>query len=133
MLLGGVKQQATMEAALAEGFELLALGRALIHQPDLVRRIEAGDFDGSLCRHCNRGMAASASRRRRVPCARGKLCERLVVAPLEVRGERRPDRDQARLERLDAASRASVVESSAAAAPPSVRTGRSMRSIGVPP
>jgi 2,4-dienoyl-CoA reductase-like NADH-dependent reductase (Old Yellow Enzyme family) len=57
MLLGGVNQQATMEAALGEGFELLALGRALIRQPDLVRRIAAGDFDGSLCTHCNRCVA----------------------------------------------------------------------------
>ncbi len=57
MLLGGVNQQPTMESALAEGFELLALGRALIRQPDLVRRIEAGDFDGSLCTHCNRCVA----------------------------------------------------------------------------
>ena len=57
MLLGGVNQQATMEGAIAEGFELLAVGRALIRQPDLVKRIEAGDFDGSLCTHCNRCVA----------------------------------------------------------------------------
>jgi 2,4-dienoyl-CoA reductase-like NADH-dependent reductase (Old Yellow Enzyme family) len=57
MLLGGVNQQATMERALEEGFELLALGRALIRQPDLVRRVAAGDFDGSLCTHCNRCVA----------------------------------------------------------------------------
>lgn len=57
MLLGGVNEQATMESALAEGFDALALGRALIRQPDLVRRIEAGDFDGSLCTHCNRCVA----------------------------------------------------------------------------
>jgi 2,4-dienoyl-CoA reductase-like NADH-dependent reductase (Old Yellow Enzyme family) len=48
MLLGGVNQQATMEARTREGFELLAVGRALIRQPDLVKRIAAGDFDGSL-------------------------------------------------------------------------------------
>jgi 2,4-dienoyl-CoA reductase-like NADH-dependent reductase (Old Yellow Enzyme family) len=57
MLLGGVNQQATMEGAVAEGFELLAVGRALIRQPDLVRRLAAGDFDGSLCTHCNRCVA----------------------------------------------------------------------------
>jgi 2,4-dienoyl-CoA reductase-like NADH-dependent reductase (Old Yellow Enzyme family) len=57
MLLGGVNQQATMEAALTEGFDLLAVGRALIRQPDLVKRIAAGDFDGSLCTHCNRCVA----------------------------------------------------------------------------
>jgi 2,4-dienoyl-CoA reductase-like NADH-dependent reductase (Old Yellow Enzyme family) len=57
MLLGGVNHQTTMEAALAEGFELLALGRALIRQPDLVQRIAAGTYDGSLCTHCNRCVA----------------------------------------------------------------------------
>ncbi|MCC6846974.1 MAG: NADH:flavin oxidoreductase [Deltaproteobacteria bacterium] len=57
MLLGGVNRQATMEAALGEGFELLALGRALLRQPDLVRRLEAGDFDGTLCNHCNQCVA----------------------------------------------------------------------------
>jgi 2,4-dienoyl-CoA reductase-like NADH-dependent reductase (Old Yellow Enzyme family) len=57
MLLGGVNLLPTMEAAVAEGFELLAVGRALIRQPDLVRRIAAGDFDGTLCTHCNRCVA----------------------------------------------------------------------------
>jgi 2,4-dienoyl-CoA reductase-like NADH-dependent reductase (Old Yellow Enzyme family) len=57
MLLGGVNQQATMEGAIAEGFELLALGRALIRQPDVAHRIAAGDYDGSACTHCNRCVA----------------------------------------------------------------------------
>lgn len=57
MLLGGVNHQATMESAIAEGFDLLAVGRALIRQPDLVQRIAAGDFDGSMCTHCNRCVA----------------------------------------------------------------------------
>jgi 2,4-dienoyl-CoA reductase-like NADH-dependent reductase (Old Yellow Enzyme family) len=57
MLLGGVNQQATMESAVAEGFELLALGRALIRQPDVVRRLAAGSYDGSLCTHCNHCVA----------------------------------------------------------------------------
>ena len=57
MLLGGVNQRATMEQAVTEGFELLALGRALIRQPNLVQRIAAGDYDGSLCTHCNRCVA----------------------------------------------------------------------------
>jgi 2,4-dienoyl-CoA reductase-like NADH-dependent reductase (Old Yellow Enzyme family) len=57
MLLGGVNEQATMERAVGEGFDVLAIGRALIRQPDLVRRIAAGDFDASLCTHCNRCVA----------------------------------------------------------------------------
>jgi len=53
MLLGGVNRLDTMERALAEGFELLALGRALIRDPDLVQRMRAGELDGSRCIHCN--------------------------------------------------------------------------------
>jgi len=53
MLLGGVNRLDTMERALAEGFELLALGRALIRDPDLPRRLRAGELDGSRCIHCN--------------------------------------------------------------------------------
>ena len=54
MLLGGITQRATMESALAEGFDFIALGRALIRDPDLVRRMAAGELAGSRCIPCNR-------------------------------------------------------------------------------
>ena len=54
MLLGGVTQRATMESALAEGFDFIAMGRALIRDPDLVRRMTAGELTGSRCIPCNR-------------------------------------------------------------------------------
>lgn len=54
MLLGGVTQRATMERALAEGFEFVALGRALIRDPDLVHRMQRGELAGSRCIPCNR-------------------------------------------------------------------------------
>jgi len=53
MLLGGVTRLDTMERALREGFHLLALGRALIADPDLVARMQAGEAEGSICNHCN--------------------------------------------------------------------------------
>ena len=45
-----------MEGALAEGFSFVAMARALLRQPDLVRRWEHGDTAGGLCIHCNKCM-----------------------------------------------------------------------------
>jgi 2,4-dienoyl-CoA reductase-like NADH-dependent reductase (Old Yellow Enzyme family) len=53
MLLGGVTRLDTMERALDEGFELLALGRALLRDPDLPRRMARGELDASRCVPCN--------------------------------------------------------------------------------
>jgi 2,4-dienoyl-CoA reductase-like NADH-dependent reductase (Old Yellow Enzyme family) len=53
MLLGGVNRLATIERALAEGFEFVALARALIRRPDLVRAFAEGRADESGCTHCN--------------------------------------------------------------------------------
>jgi 2,4-dienoyl-CoA reductase-like NADH-dependent reductase (Old Yellow Enzyme family) len=57
MLLGGVTKLATMTRALEDGFDFVALGRALIRQPDLVRRLESGDLQASPCVPCNQCMA----------------------------------------------------------------------------
>ena len=57
MLLGGVTRLDTMTRALAEGFDFVALGRALIRQPDLVARLATGDLDASPCVPCNECMA----------------------------------------------------------------------------
>ena len=54
MLLGGVTRLATMESALAEGFDFLAMGRGLIRDPDLALRMQAGELGGSRCVPCNR-------------------------------------------------------------------------------
>jgi 2,4-dienoyl-CoA reductase-like NADH-dependent reductase (Old Yellow Enzyme family) len=53
MLLGGINRLDTMERAIDEGFELLAMGRALIRDPDLVRRMQAGELSASRCIPCN--------------------------------------------------------------------------------
>lgn len=46
VLLGGVTDHAAMTTAMAEGFEFVAMARALLREPDLIKRI-AGDR----CRH----------------------------------------------------------------------------------
>lgn len=54
ILLGGVSRLETAESALAEGFDFVALGRALLREPDLIRRWEAGERGEALCIHCNK-------------------------------------------------------------------------------
>jgi 2,4-dienoyl-CoA reductase-like NADH-dependent reductase (Old Yellow Enzyme family) len=54
MLLGGITQAATMQAARDAGFEMVALGRALIAEPDLVNQLAQQQWAGSICTHCNR-------------------------------------------------------------------------------
>jgi 2,4-dienoyl-CoA reductase-like NADH-dependent reductase (Old Yellow Enzyme family) len=54
MLLGGVTRLDTMERALTEGFEFIAMGRGLIRDPDLVLRMQAGELTASRCVPCNR-------------------------------------------------------------------------------
>ncbi|MWA02299.1 NADH:flavin oxidoreductase [Actinomadura sp. LD22] len=56
ILLGGVTGRETMDRAMAEGFQFVAMGRALLREPDLVNRIAADPATRSLCIHCNRCM-----------------------------------------------------------------------------
>lgn len=56
-LLGGVVSRANMEQAMAEGFELVAVGRALLENPNFVRDVAAGTVERSPCTHCNRCVA----------------------------------------------------------------------------
>jgi 2,4-dienoyl-CoA reductase-like NADH-dependent reductase (Old Yellow Enzyme family) len=57
VLLGGITGLASMNAAMEEGFEFVALARALLRQPDLVNRIAADADEQSRCIHCNKCMA----------------------------------------------------------------------------
>lgn len=57
VLLGGIEDRATIELAMAEGFDFVAIGRALLREPDLVARLSSGATDASLCIHCNKCMA----------------------------------------------------------------------------
>ncbi|WP_230864694.1 NADH:flavin oxidoreductase [Mycobacterium canetti] len=58
ILLGGITNRTTMDLAMAEGFEFVAMARALLAEPDLVNRIAAeGSQVRSACIHCNQCMA----------------------------------------------------------------------------
>lgn len=57
ILLGGITKLETAEQALREGFEFVAMGRALLREPDLLNRWQSGDSHGeSLCIQCNKCM-----------------------------------------------------------------------------
>ncbi len=56
MQLGGINQLATMEKAMAAGFDFVAMGRALLREPDLVNNLQAGRQKAGKCIHCNRCM-----------------------------------------------------------------------------
>ena len=56
ILLGGITNRETMDLAMAEGFDFIAMGRALLAEPDLLNRIKAdGDAHTvtSVCTHTN--------------------------------------------------------------------------------
>ncbi|HXS86482.1 MAG TPA: NADH:flavin oxidoreductase [Mycobacterium sp.] len=65
ILLGGITNRETMDLAMAEGFQFVAMGRALLAEPDLINRI-ARDGAGvrSACTHCNRCMPTIYTRTR---------------------------------------------------------------------
>jgi 2,4-dienoyl-CoA reductase-like NADH-dependent reductase (Old Yellow Enzyme family) len=52
--LGGVKSLAAARRATAEGFDCVALGRALLHEPRLVAQFRDGTAAESGCTSCNR-------------------------------------------------------------------------------
>ncbi len=57
-LLGGVTKLDTIQRAVnEEGFEFVAMGRALLREPDLIARYAKTAARESLCVHCNKCMA----------------------------------------------------------------------------
>jgi 2,4-dienoyl-CoA reductase-like NADH-dependent reductase (Old Yellow Enzyme family) len=57
ILLGGITNRDTMDLAMAEGFDFVAMGRALLAEPDLINRIKDDAAVRSACTHCNKCMA----------------------------------------------------------------------------
>jgi 2,4-dienoyl-CoA reductase-like NADH-dependent reductase (Old Yellow Enzyme family) len=57
ILLGGITNRDTMDLAMAAGFDFVAMGRALLAEPDLINRIKDDGAVRSACTHCNKCMA----------------------------------------------------------------------------
>lgn len=56
-LLGGLVSRASLQLAMREGFDFVVLGRALLADPDLVRRMQRGEIDRTRCNACNECVA----------------------------------------------------------------------------
>ena len=54
VLIGGVCSLENMEKAMDDGFDFVQVGRATIRDPNIVRKMEAGELQSSDCDHCNR-------------------------------------------------------------------------------
>lgn len=77
VLLGGVTDKAGMDTAMEEGFEFVAMARALLREPDLINRIQAESRTRSLCIHCNKCMPTIFS---------GARCVLVDPEPVRIRG-----------------------------------------------
>ena len=114
-----------IESALAEGFAFVAMARALLREPDLPNRMQAGTSTTSLCIHCNKCMPTIYSGTRSSwwtttapvlprpgPAAGARPRRRL----LELAGQRRAASPRRRSGRRTARRSAARPRSSAAAA-----------------
>jgi 2,4-dienoyl-CoA reductase-like NADH-dependent reductase (Old Yellow Enzyme family) len=54
ILLGGINTVASIEQAMADGFDFIAMGRALLRDPGLVAKMAAGQVTEGTCIHCNK-------------------------------------------------------------------------------
>jgi 2,4-dienoyl-CoA reductase-like NADH-dependent reductase (Old Yellow Enzyme family) len=81
ILLGGINRIDTMTQAMEEGFDFVAMARALLRQPDLLIQMQEGSAAESLCVHCNKCMPTIYS---------GTHC---VLVPPEERPGRRKHED----------------------------------------
>ena len=55
--LGGAKSLASIEKIMAEGFDLVAMGRVLLAENDYVNQLASGASRDSICTACNRCVA----------------------------------------------------------------------------
>ena len=56
VLLGGIRSSEEVSAAMENGFELIAMARALIHNPNFVHELQ-NNYALSDCTHCNHCIA----------------------------------------------------------------------------
>lgn len=52
--LGGVQSRDGVEQAMGDGFDAIAMGRALVYDPGFVNQLQAGELNQSPCTACNR-------------------------------------------------------------------------------
>lgn len=68
-LIGGILSRTGLQRAMDEGFDFVALGRALIHDADFLHKLQRGEIERSGCDQCNRCIAEMDAGGVRCPCA----------------------------------------------------------------
>lgn len=58
VFLGGINDLSTIHRAMNDGFDFVAMGRALLREPDLLLRMQDGTQTEGNCIHCNRCMVS---------------------------------------------------------------------------
>jgi len=58
IFLGGINNLATVRQAMSDGFDFVAMGRAVLREPDLITRMQDGTQTEGDCIHCNRCMVS---------------------------------------------------------------------------
>ena len=58
IFLGGINNLSTVRQAMADGFDFVAMGRAILREPDLITRMQDGTQTEGSCIHCNRCMVS---------------------------------------------------------------------------
>lgn len=58
IFLGGINNLATVRQAMDDGFDFVAMGRAVLREPDLINRMQEGTQTEGQCIHCNRCMVS---------------------------------------------------------------------------
>jgi 2,4-dienoyl-CoA reductase-like NADH-dependent reductase (Old Yellow Enzyme family) len=58
ILLGGINTVDSIHQAMDEGFDFVAMGRALLRDPDLVNKMREGTATEGTCIHCNKCMVS---------------------------------------------------------------------------
>ena len=58
VLLGGINRRESIEQAMGEGFDFVAMGRGLLRDPGFVKKMAKGSTEDSRCDHCNKCMAS---------------------------------------------------------------------------
>jgi len=64
ILLGGISNRTTINRAMTAGFDFVAMGRALLREPDLVSRYAQDAATEATCIHCNKCVPSIYSRTR---------------------------------------------------------------------
>ena len=57
ILLGGINDYVHLQTAMQEGFDFVAMGRALLREPDIINKLKDNPLGRGICIQCNKCMS----------------------------------------------------------------------------